>query len=87
MNAGTRPLTLTWLALLGLLALTLASAYLKLGTLNLVLNLSIAGAKAALVAVVFMHLRQSHPVIRVIAAAGALWLLLLLGLGLSDFVF
>jgi cytochrome c oxidase subunit 4 len=82
-----RSLTFTWLGLLGFLALTTASAYLKLGTLNLALNLGIAGAKAALVAVVFMHLRQSHAVIRAIALAGVLWVAVLICLGLSDFIF
>jgi len=86
MKASTRPLSLTWLALLVLLALTVGSAYLKLGPLNLVLNLSISGAKALLVAVVFMHLRQSGPTIRVIAVAGVLWLMILIGFGVSDFL-
>jgi cytochrome c oxidase subunit 4 len=87
MTGTVRSLTLTWLALLVLLAATMATAYLKLGAGNLALNLGIATAKAVLVAVVFMHLRQSHAVIRAIAVAGVLWLMILLGLGMSDFIF
>jgi hypothetical protein len=32
-------------------------------------------------------LRQSHAVIRAIAVAGVLWLMILIGLGMSDFIF
>ena len=80
-----RACALTWVALLALLALTTASAFLPLGVLNLALNLGIALAKALLVALVFMQLARDTPVIRAAAAAGWFTLLLLLGLGLFDF--
>jgi cytochrome c oxidase subunit IV len=43
-----------------------------------------ACVKAALVAVFFMRLRWSHPLIRLVAAAGVIWLLILIGLSLTD---
>ena len=82
--AGTY--VLVWVGLLVLLALTLGSAYLPLGWLNGVVNLAIAVAKALLVMTFFMHLRSSHYVLRIAAAAGFFWLAILIGLSLSDFL-
>jgi len=76
----------TWLALLALLALTAGSAFIPLGAFNLVLNLAIALAKALLVVFLFMHVRRGTPMIRVFALAGLMWLALLVGLSLTDFV-
>lgn len=76
---------LVWLSLLCLLPLTVGSAYLKLGWMNSVINLVIAIAKALLVMIFFMHLRSSHPMLRVVAVAGFLWLTLLIGLAFTDF--
>jgi cytochrome c oxidase subunit 4 len=81
-----RRYVLTWLALLGLLLLTLGTALIPLGALNVVLNLIISTAKTLLVMVVFMHLDSSRPVIRLVAATGFLWLLLMLTLTLSDYL-
>jgi cytochrome c oxidase subunit IV len=75
-----------WLALLALLALTLGSSYVPLHGLNATLNLVIACAKAALVAVFFMRLRVSDPIVRLTALAGLLWSLILIGLSLTDFL-
>lgn len=77
---------ITWLALLGLLLLTLGSALLDLGVMNLVLNLGFAGAKALLVLAVFMHLYDARPVMRLTATVGFVWLGLLLLLTLSDYL-
>ena len=82
--AGTY--VLVWVGLLVLLALTLGSAYLPLGWMNGVVNLAIAVAKALLVMIFFMHLRSSHYVLRLAAAAGFFWLAILIGLSLSDFL-
>ena len=79
-------LSWTWLALLILLAITCASAYIGLGALNTCINIGIAVVKALLVGAVFMHLRQSSPLVRLFAAAGVVWLLILAGLGAADFL-
>lgn len=77
---------LVWLTLLVLLVTTLASAYVRLGTGNLAINLSIAAAKAALVAIFFMHLKTGSVISRLVSVAGLLWLMvLLIGLMLSDY--
>lgn len=77
---------LTWVALLALLALTLGVAYVPLGAVNVALNIGIAGAKALLVMAVFMHLSGAGAVNRLAAAAGFLWLLILLGPTLGDYL-
>jgi cytochrome c oxidase subunit 4 len=79
-----RTYALVWVALLALLALTLGSAYLKMGWLNTAVNLGIAAAKALLVMLFFMHLRSGQAVLRIVAGAGFLWLALLIGLAFSD---
>lgn len=82
--AAASTYVLVWIGLLTLLMLTLGSAYLSLGRLNGAVNLAIAAAKALLVMIFFMHLRSSHYVLKLFAAAGFFWLALLIGLSLSD---
>jgi cytochrome c oxidase subunit 4 len=75
---------LVWVALMALLALTTASAFLPLGALNAVVNFAIAAVKAALVLVFFMHVARGDAAVRVAAAAGLLWLGFLFGLSFLD---
>ena len=83
--ARTRTYVLVWLGLICLLVVTLASAYVPLGSLNSAINLAIAVAKALLVAFFFMHLRSAHYMLRIAATAGFFWLAILIGLSLTDF--
>ena len=53
---------------------------------NLAAALVIAVTKAVLVALVFMHVRQSGPVTRLFVGAGLIWLLILIGLTLTDYL-
>jgi cytochrome c oxidase subunit 4 len=85
MNKATRPLLLTWIALMALLATTAGCALLRLGWLNTAISLAIALAKALLVAVVFMRLKRSPALLRLAAVAGAVMLALLFGLSLTDY--
>jgi cytochrome c oxidase subunit 4 len=70
--------------LLALLVLTIVAAEHDLGRLNTPIALGIAMAKAVLIALYFMHVRYNRPLIGLAAAAGILWLLLLLGLTLAE---
>ena len=78
---------LVWTALMGLLALTVASSFFRLHGWNSTLNLAIAASKAALVAWVFMRLRHATPLVRLFAAAGVMWVAILIGLSLADLLF
>jgi len=79
-------LSWTWAALLILLALTCASAYIPLGALNAWINIVIASLKALLVAHIFMQLSRSSPLVRLCACAGIVWLAILAGLSATDFL-
>jgi cytochrome c oxidase subunit 4 len=74
-----------WLALLVLLAITVSSAYVPLGAFNGVINLGVAGIKAALVVIFFMHLNRSSALLRLAAAAGLFWLTFLFALSFGDY--
>ena len=81
-----RILLFSWLGLLALLASTVAIAYVPLGTVNTVVALLIAAIKAALVAAVFMELRDRNPLTLTFAGAGFFWLGIMLWLALSDYM-
>lgn len=70
--------------LLGLTALTTGVAFIDLGPLNTVAALTIAVVKMLLVALFFMHLRESPRLTKVVVIAGLFWLLLLISLTLAD---
>lgn len=80
-----RTFVVVWIALLALLALTITSAFVPMGRWNLVANLAIAAAKAALVVVFFMQLRRATATTRLMALAGLAWLGLLALLAGLDF--
>ncbi|CAH0260378.1 hypothetical protein SRABI118_03202 [Massilia sp. Bi118] len=85
MERGTRPIVLTWLALLALLALSAGTAWIPLGWINTAIGLAVATVKALLVAVVFMRLRAGHPLLRMTALAGLLTMALLFLLSGADY--
>jgi cytochrome c oxidase subunit 4 len=74
-----------WLALMLLLAVTTASAFVPLGSFNIVVSLTIAVAKALIVLLVFMELRASRALVRAFAAAGFFWLLIMIVLTGADY--
>lgn len=73
-----------WIALMVLLAATVAGAYLKLGAWNLALGLGIACAKAAIVMLVFMRLRRPDPLLRLAAIAAPIFIAFLFLLTYAD---
>jgi cytochrome c oxidase subunit IV len=73
-------------ALILLTFVTTGVAYLDLGVLNTPMALAIAVAKAFLVMMFFMHLRQGDFLTKVFAGAGVLWLAHLLIFMLSDYL-
>jgi cytochrome c oxidase subunit 4 len=75
-----------FVVLIVLTAVTVAVAYLDLGPLNTVAALAIAAVKALLVLLYFMHLRYSGRLVWLFAAAGFVFLALLIGLMLGDVV-
>jgi caa(3)-type oxidase subunit IV len=66
---------ISWLALLALLATT-CGTFLPLGAFNLVLGLTIAAVKTAIVLIVFMKLLKGPPLAWIYAGARLFWLML-----------
>src|SRR5713226_10234455 len=75
-----------WLALIVGTGLTVIAAETDLGVLNNVVMLAIACTKALLVILFFMHVRWSTRLTWVVAASGFVWLLILFGITMSDYL-
>jgi len=75
---------LVLVGLLVLLALTVGSAFLKLGPGNVAANVGIAGLKALLVLTFYMRLKSDTPLFRIVAVVGFAWLAVLIALSLAD---
>ena len=73
-------------ALMVLLVLTYAAAQIDLGPFNIVVALAIALVKAGLVVTFFMEAKWSSKLVWLFAGAGLLWLFLLIGGILDDFL-
>jgi cytochrome c oxidase subunit 4 len=75
-----------WLALVVGTVLTVLAAEVDLGALNNVVMLLIACTKAGLVVLFFMHVRWSTRLTWVVAASGFVWLLIMFGLTMQDYL-
>ena len=75
-------------ALMALTALTVFAANIDLGSekLNTAVALAIAVTKAVLVVLYFMHVRYSSRLTWVVVAGGFLWLAIMVGLTMSDYL-
>jgi len=76
--------TAVFTLLLGLTLTTTAVSRIDLGSLNVVVALTIAIGKALLVLLYFMHVRYSSRLTWVFAGAGFFWLAILITLITSD---
>lgn len=77
-----RKLALAYAGLLALLALTVGSSFIPLGGFNASINMAIGLAKAAVIAIAFMHMARGEALVRLVVAAVAVWLLIMAGLTL-----
>ena len=78
---------LIFFTLLALTGTTVGMAFLDMGGhLNTIVAISIAFFKAMLVVLYFMHLRYSGHLLKLVAASGLLWLVILLALTMSDYL-
>lgn len=73
-----------FLALMAFTALTVAAAFQDFGKLNNVIALAIAGVKTTLVVLFFMHVKYGSRLTKLFAAAGFLWLAILIGFTIGD---
>jgi cytochrome c oxidase subunit 4 len=77
---------LVFAALMVFTTVTVAVAFLDLGIFNDVVALTIAVVKAVLVVLFFMHVLHSSRMTKLSIVAGFLWLAILIGLTLSDYL-
>jgi cytochrome c oxidase subunit 4 len=75
-----------FLALLAGTGLTVAVAFVDMGVMNNVIMLAISMTKASLVILFFMHVRWSTRLTWVVVASGFLWLLILFGMTMTDYL-
>jgi cytochrome c oxidase subunit 4 len=75
-----------FIALLVLLIATVGAAYLPLGDLHFPVAMIIAAAKAVLIVLFFMHVIYSSRLTKIVTVAGFLWLAIMVGLTLSDYL-
>ena len=73
-------------ALMVCTAITVAAAFVDLGAFNNIVMLGIAVFKAVLVVLFFMHVKYSTRLIHLVVAGGFLWLLILFGITMSDYL-
>jgi cytochrome c oxidase subunit IV len=89
MREHVAPTPLNLLVCGGLLLLTLATTILgriDLDPWNLVIALAIAGGKACLIVLYFMHVRWTPGVTRLVVLGALLWLFILVAGGMDDYL-
>jgi cytochrome c oxidase subunit 4 len=80
---------LYWTIFLTLIVLTVVTVLIAradLGALNTPVALAIAGFKATLVILFFMGVKYNTPLTKVVAASGFLWLIILFGITMGDYL-
>ena len=81
---AVRTILVAWIALLALLALTIAASFAPLGPALLFISYAVAIAKTAIVVWIFMELRVRDGLQRIALATGFAWLAILLILLFAD---
>ena len=75
-----------WISLLAGTFLTYKAAFIDLGRFNAAVALTIATAKALLVALFFMHLRHAHErLLKLVVIATIFFLFILIALSMADY--
>lgn len=75
-----------FLSLIALTAITVVVARVDLGAFNTPIALAVAGVKATLVILFFMGVKYNTPLTKVVAASGFVWLIILFGMTMGDYL-
>lgn len=73
-------------ALMVLTIITVAVAWIDLGSLNIMVALGVAVVKATLVILYFMHVKYSSKLTWVVIGSGIFWLAILLSITMADYL-
>lgn len=85
-HSATRDYLRGYVALLVLLVVTVGVAFMHWGPFNIIVALTIAFIKSAIIALDFMHLRVSPRLNWVVASGAFVWLLLLVMGVMADYM-
>ena len=86
-NSGYGIYLLTWIALLALTAITVAVAGMHLGTLSVTVAVLIAGIKATVVLLFFMHLKYESTLFKTMVLVTIGTFVIFIGLTFFDVLF
>lgn len=75
-----------FLLLMVMTAVTVGAAYVDLGALNLPVAVAIACFKATIVILYFMHVKYGSKIVKLTAATGFFFLIILFGITISDYM-
>lgn len=75
-----------FLSLIALTVITVVIARVDLGAMNTPIALAVAGVKATLVILFFMGVKYNTPLTKVVAASGFVWLIILFGMTMGDYL-
>jgi cytochrome c oxidase subunit 4 len=75
-----------FLTLIVLTGVTVVIARIDLGSLNTPMALAIAAFKATLVILFFMGVKYNTPLTKLVAASGFVWLIILFGITMGDYL-
>jgi cytochrome c oxidase subunit 4 len=78
--------TLIFILLMVGLVVTVAAAFVNLGEMNMIVAMTIAAIKAALVILYFMHVKFASRLTKVFVAASFTWLVILFGMTFMDYI-
>jgi cytochrome c oxidase subunit 4 len=73
-------------ALMVLTIITVAVAWIDLGSLNIMVALGVAVVKATLVILYFMHVKYSSKLTWIVIGSGIFWLAILISLTMADYL-
>jgi len=83
---STKTYVYIYLVLLALTLVTTLFGYLRLGPFSMVIAIAIAAIQASLIAAFFMHGLYEARLVRVVAASGIIWFLIMTTLVLTDYI-
>ena len=85
-HASTRAYYIVFALLLVLLAVTVGVAEVDLGRINFLVAMSVATSKALLILLIFMHLRDSRPLVWLFCGASLFFLAIMFVITMSDYI-
>ncbi|HZT89112.1 MAG TPA: hypothetical protein VFA12_14150 [Stellaceae bacterium] len=84
-EAGALPFVIAWLLMVGLVGLSVWTAFLPIGVWSPIIEFTVAAAQTATIFILFMRLKGPPSLKWLAAGTGFFWLLFLYGLSMTDY--